>query len=106
MRVDSLVVGVDIKEDWAADLQYRFSFVQPYASMAGVAKRAYTRFLSDTDDVIKDATGAARQQMDCCLDKAKWCSKAPQERRGPPYIVSNFYYINAGVSACIVCHTI
>jgi len=82
----SLVVGVDVKEDWAADLQYRFDFVQPYASMAGVAKRAYTRWLSNEDDRTRDGAGLARQQLECCLDMARWCSKGPQERRGSDHL--------------------
>ena len=42
----SLVVGVDIVEDYALDLQYRFNDVEPYRSMANVEKRALHRALT------------------------------------------------------------
>ena len=82
----SLVVGVDAKEDWAADLQYRFDYVEPYASTGHVTKRAYTRWLSDRDDMQHDNTDGARQQLGCCLGLEKWCSKLAVEQQGSDHL--------------------
>lgn len=80
----SLVAGVDVKEDWAADLHYRFHHVAPYALMREVEKLSFTRLLSSTDDRQRDVTGMALQQLTCCMDK--WCNHAALEKRGSDHI--------------------
>jgi hypothetical protein len=82
----TLAIGVDMVEHFASDLQYRFDYVEPYRSMAGVEKRSYLRYLDTKDDIAIDATGAFRGHLGCCVDDSSWCNKWGLEKAGYDHI--------------------
>lgn len=80
----TLVVGVDVYEDFVQDLQRRLHHVQPYASMNKVDKRSLHLAISDKDGTLADVTSAARMHTVCCrarYDHGGWCPYERLERQ-------------------------
>ena len=76
----SLVVGVDIYEDFALDLARRFEQVQPYAAMQSVQKLSLSRAIDCCkDDAYRNFAGTAHMHATCCADH--WCHYADLEKR-------------------------
>ena len=65
------VLGVDVFEDFALDLQHRFDNVEPYASMRDTQKRALAFALSSTDGATIDMKSTAVMHQTCCA--GLWC---------------------------------
>ena len=62
----SLVVAVDLFEDFALDLQRRFDSIEPYASMRGVEKRSLALALDCcTDGERRNFNSVARTHATC-----------------------------------------
>lgn len=66
------VLAVDAYEDFALDLNRRFDTVAPYASMAGVRKRAKAVAISPRGGRRVDLAAMARGHTTCCA--GHWCN--------------------------------
>ena len=75
----SLVIGVDVFEDFALDLRRRMLAVEPYASMRGVERRSLQYAVDCCEDgARKGFSSTVRTHVSCCADH--WCEYGVHER--------------------------
>lgn len=65
----SLVLGVDIFEDFALDVQHRLDRLLPYAQMEGLQRITLHRRISKDDGLKINQKHIAMQWVDCCSGK-------------------------------------
>ena len=68
----SLVLGVDLSEDYALDLQHRFDEVPPFSTLRGVTKRTLHTAVSYLDGKTINFKREIMMGVTCC--GGEWCA--------------------------------
>ena len=69
----SLVLGVDLHEDYTLDLQHRFDTIRPFSELRGVTKRVLQRAVSSRDGEVRNFKREVMMGITCC--SGEWCKQ-------------------------------